>query len=97
MTADELTRVFGARVLRERISRGLSMRALAAKGDGLGIGTISRAECGHEVWLSSAAAIASALGIPLTTLIAEPDCAVCDGQPPGGFTCNGCGKGGGDS
>jgi transcriptional regulator with XRE-family HTH domain len=91
VSPDELTRVFAARILRERQARGWSLRDFAAKA-GISASTINRAERGTGVWMSCAASIADALGIPLALLVTESPCPVCDGTPPAGFTCNACGR-----
>lgn len=42
-----------------------------------------------------AAHAAQALGLTLEQLLTEPAvCKTCKGEPPAGFTCNGCGTGG---
>ena len=97
---EDIARVFGARVRRERIARGWSVRELAAK-CGISFSTISRTECAisqsvhgrnEGIALTNAVAIAKALGVPLAELLTVPDCAACDDLPPAGFTCNQCGR-----
>ena len=81
---------FSKRVTDARERRNWSMRELAAKA-GVSVSTISRAEAGHEVWLSAALRMADALGVPLEKLTRSPECAQCYDSPPPGFTCNACG------
>jgi transcriptional regulator with XRE-family HTH domain len=83
---------FGERVRRERENLGLSIRQLAVK-CGIANSTVSRAEEGHDLALSSALALAAVLDRPLAALLAEPSCPVCDGTPPAGFACTSCGTG----
>lgn len=85
--------VFGRRVRAERERRGLTLRALASA-SGVNATTVLRAEQGHDVALSIAAALAAGLDLPLSALLAELGCARCDGTPPTGFICAGCGRGG---
>jgi transcriptional regulator with XRE-family HTH domain len=92
VSPDEVVRVFGARILRERNARSWSLRELAGKCEDVSINTISRAENGQGTWLRHAADIAGGLGVRLPLLVAESDCAGCDGMPPDGFTCNACGR-----
>ena len=84
--------VFGRRVRAERERRGLTLRALA---DACGVNatTVLRAEQGCDVALSIATALAAGLGLPLSALLAELECARCGGVPPAGFICAGCGRG----
>jgi transcriptional regulator with XRE-family HTH domain len=86
--------VFGQRLKRERERRGWSMRNLSTR-SGTTINSISRAERGGDVNLSTAIAMATALGLPLGVLLGEKECARCDGKPPAGFICMACGQGGG--
>jgi transcriptional regulator with XRE-family HTH domain len=87
-----INRLFGDRVARARKEQGLSMRDLATKA-GVSGSTASRVERGTETWLSVAARIAEALGVPLAELVAEPVCGACDGSPPRPFICPACGRG----
>ena len=81
---------FGKRVKRERERLGLSQRQLATK-CGVSFSTISRAEEGGvDIALSSAIALASALGLSLDWLLSEPECETCDGTPPAGYICAAC-------
>ena len=86
--------IFGQRLKRERERRGWNMRDLHVK-SGASINSISRAERGHELTLSTAIAIAEALGLSLGVLLDEKECARCDGEPSAGFICMACGQGGG--
>ncbi len=92
MTPAEIRTVFGRRVLRERTARGWSVRELAARTSGLSPSTITRAENGHEIWLTGALAITAALGMPLAEMFTPPECGRCDGHPPAGFACPDCGR-----
>lgn len=83
--------IFGARLRRERESRGLSCAQVAIKA-GLGtykaVGSVERAA--HQPGFFTVARIAVALGVSLDALVAEPDCAACDGFPPAGWSCPQC-------
>ena len=83
--------IFGRRVRCERKRHGWSMRELSIKAD-VSIATVHGAENGKDPALSSAIALAAALGLSLGTLLAEPECARCDGKPPAGFICSACGR-----
>ena len=54
--------------------------------------SLSEPEGGSDVALSSAVAIASALGLSLDWLLSEPVCETCDEMPPAGFICTECGR-----
>lgn len=82
--------IFGQRIKRERERRGWSLRDLAGKCGHAAPSTPLRAEQGHDLWLSSALAIAAAFGLPLGEMLAEPECAHCDGKPPTGWICPKC-------
>jgi transcriptional regulator with XRE-family HTH domain len=45
----------------------------------------------RHVRLEEAHAIAKALNVPLSDLMTLPDCSICNGTPPKGFTCTKCG------
>ncbi len=90
MTAQSVPPVFGHRLRREREAQGLTLRQLGAKSD-VNATTVLRAEQGHDVGLSIAVALASALGLPLAALLTEPVCAHCGGKPATGFMCLACG------
>lgn len=92
MTGTDVNRLFADRVKRKRTERGWSIRQLATKA-GISGSTASRVEHGTETWLSVAAQIAEALGVPLAELVAKPVCGQCDGSPPAGFICSACGRG----
>jgi len=83
--------VFSRRVTRERERLNWSMRELARRA-GMQTNTVIRAENGYDLALSSALALAAALGVSLGALAAEPVCGTCDGTPPAGFTCGECGR-----
>ncbi len=84
--------VFGRRLRAEREARSLTLRQLGAKA-AVNATTVLRAEQGHDVALSIAVALASALGLPLAALLADLQCGRCDGMPPAGFICSTCGRG----
>jgi transcriptional regulator with XRE-family HTH domain len=93
MTPDELRAVFGKRARKARLARRWSVRELADRSGGvLSPSTITRAERGREIVLGAALAIAGALGLTASELLAEPECARCDGEPPAGFSCPDCGR-----
>ena len=92
MTPAEIRAVFARRLGRERERQGWSVREMASKGEGVLASTISRAENGHEIWLSAALAMADVLGLTLAEMFGEPDCANCDGKPPARFSCPECGR-----
>jgi transcriptional regulator with XRE-family HTH domain len=91
VTAQSVPPIFGHRLRAEREAQGLTLRQLGAK-SGVNATTVLRAEQGHDVALSIAVALASALGMPLAALLAEPVCARCDGSPRPGFMCLACGR-----
>ena len=82
--------LFGQRIRRERERRGLTLKALGDKCGGLNASTMLRAEQGFDPALSTAFALSSALGLSLDALLAEQECATCDGTPPAGFICSEC-------
>ena len=94
MTRQDPGKLFGARIRRERSSRGWSCAELAKKaGLGASHNSVSRIEtAAGEPGLFRAAAVAAALGLSLDALLAPSDCGTCDGLPPAGFTCQACGK-----
>ena len=85
--------VFGHRLRQERECRNWTLRQFGTAA-GVNATTVLRAEQGHDVALSIAVALAAALGLPLAALLAELECARCDGAPPSGFVCLACGRGG---
>jgi ribosome-binding protein aMBF1 (putative translation factor) len=89
---DRLLQRFGRRVTRERDHRGWSMRELARKAD-VSVSTVQRAErATGDLYLSLAACICAALGVPLSQMVADAECDTCDGMPPAGFICEACGQ-----
>lgn len=93
MTPGEMRVVFGRRARKARLERRWSIREMAGRSGGvLSPSTITRAERGREIVLGAALAIAGALGIPASEMLAEPECARCDGEPPAGFSCRDCGR-----
>ena len=89
----EIPAIFGQQIKRERERRGWNIRDLSAK-SGTSINSISRAERGHDLMLSNAIAITAALGLSLSVLLDDRECARCDGEPPAWFICVACGQGG---
>jgi transcriptional regulator with XRE-family HTH domain len=85
----EVPAAFGRRIKREREQRGWSLRDLGAE-CGMNASTILRIEGGSDAALSNAVAIAAGLGLPLSVLLTEPECARCDDRPPAGFICAAC-------
>ena len=83
---------FGRRLRQERERRNWTLRQFGTAA-GVNATTVLRAEQGHDVALSIAAALAAGLGLPLSALLAEMECARCDGAPPAGFVCLACGRG----
>jgi transcriptional regulator with XRE-family HTH domain len=81
----------GIRIQRNRTRRGWSLRTLSEKSN-VGLNTASRIERGRDATFSSVVAIAAALEISLDVLIAPSPCSICDGFPPPGYTCDGCGR-----
>lgn len=94
MTArqQEVPAIFGRRLIRERESRGWSLREAGVK-VGVSAPTVMRAEVGQDCALSTALALAAAYGRTISDLLAEGPCDRCDGQPPAGFICGECGRG----
>jgi len=91
MTPEEMRVVFGKRARKARLERRWSVREMADRSGGvLSPSTITRAERGREIVLGAALAIAGALGLTASELLAEPECARCDGNPPAGFSCPDC-------
>lgn len=96
-TKDRLTdidRKFAARVKFERESAGMSQQALADRlphpmHRQIAISNIEK--CVRSVTLGEAFIIAAALGFALEEYQPPVVCGVCYGNPPVGFTCNGCG------
>ena len=92
---DPVVALFGRRMKRAREAQEWSARELARR-SGLSASTVVRAEAASlDMNLSTAARVAGALSIPLSELVAEAICRVCDGIVPTGFTCNECGRAGG--
>ena len=81
--------VYGLRIQRERRRKGLSVRELS-ESSGMATSTVQRAEQGQDATLSTFLAIAGALVIPASVLLADPACGLCDGMPPAGFICSEC-------
>lgn len=59
------------RIYQRRMALGLSMRGLADRA-GVALGTISRAENGHELWAGTLGRIAKGLGCAVVDLM-HPD------------------------
>lgn len=94
MTGEQAVR-FGARIRRERARQGMSGFQLAKQSGLTSASIINRCERGlGEIGVFRAARIAAVLGVSLDSLLAEPSCGTCDGRPPPGFICTGCGTGG---
>ena len=91
MTQQTVPSVFGRRLQREREARHWSLRE-AGRECGLSASTVMRAEVGEDMALSNAVALARAYGVSMDALLAEPECATCDGMPPAGFICAECGR-----
>ena len=87
--APKIPPVYGLRIQRERRRKGLSIRELS-ESSGMATSTIQRAEQGQDAALSTFLAIAGALVIPASVLLADPACWLCDGMPPAGFICSEC-------
>jgi transcriptional regulator with XRE-family HTH domain len=93
MTPEEMRAVFGRRARKARLERRWSVREMAERSGGaLSPSTVTRAESGREVYLGAAFSIAGVLGTALAELLADPECARCDGEPPAGFSCRDCGR-----
>jgi len=88
---NDVPAAFGRRIKHEREQRDWSMRELGGK-SGVAPSSIQRIEKGRDVALSSALAVAAALGLSLGDAFAEPECIRCDGKPPPGFICSACGR-----
>jgi transcriptional regulator with XRE-family HTH domain len=79
-----------------RTARGLAQSDIAAKisvaGRPCHRGVIANIEIGYRrVDVDMLTAIAAALDVPPEQLLAPYTCERCDGRPPAGFTCRGCG------
>lgn len=85
--------LFGERIRRERIAHGWSQRELAEKA-GLKPDAPRKYERAlNEPGVTSALAIADALGLQLDAMLAPPGgCTDCQGKPPAGFRCLACGR-----
>ena len=90
MTSPKIPPVYGLRIQRERRRKGLSVRELS-ESSGMATSTVQRAEQGQDASLSTFLALAGALVIPASVLLADPSCGVCDGMPPEPFICPTCG------
>ena len=88
-TTPKIPPVYGLCIQRERRLQGLSVRELSEK-SGMATSTVQRVEDGQDGSLSTWLAIAGALAIPASVLLADPSCGVCDGMPPAGFICSEC-------
>lgn len=87
---------FTDRMRRFRTVRGWSQGLLAdwvrVEGVDLRDEIVTRIETGQRsVRLNEAVAIAAALRVPLTDMLAAPKCGSCNDVPPAGFTCQQCG------
>ena len=89
MTSSKIPPVYGLRIQRERRRKGLSVRELS-ESSGMATSTVQRAEQGQDASLSTFLALAGALVIPASVLLADPACWLCDGMPPEGFICSEC-------
>ena len=92
MTSSKIPPVYGLRIQRERRRKGLSVRELS-ESSGMATSTVQRVEDGQDGSLSTWLALAGALVIPASVLLADPSCWLCDGMPPAGFICSECGTG----
>lgn len=93
VTTDVVRRI---RALRHR--HGMSAQALAdlmtQHGYPVLRSAIALAENGrrHEISVDWLAAAAQALNVSITTLWHGPACLQCSDSPPGGYSCNACGR-----
>jgi len=100
VAADIIERQFGARLREIRTNKKIPQAALAARMTALGWtwhqSTVHRVEAGSQpVRLGEAASLAAILATDLNSMasgIPLPPCVKCGDSPPGGFTCNSCGK-----
>jgi transcriptional regulator with XRE-family HTH domain len=85
--------VFGERILRERKARGWSQRELAGKA-GISPDAPRKYERAlNEAGVTSALAIADALGLQLDAMLRPPGCCgTCRNEPHAGFRCLACGR-----
>lgn len=86
--------LFGRRLRAERDRRGWTVRETARQAGIVSFSTVSRAESGFDIYLSSAVALAGAVDIALADMVAEVKCGTCMDDPPAGFTCRTCGADG---
>lgn len=85
----------GARIRAARMNVGMTQADLA-KAASISRPQIANIEAGvTDTPLRVFTAIVRALGADASALLREPACQQCADQPPVGFTCNACGKGGG--
>ena len=81
--------VYGRRIQRERHRKGWTLRQLV-KASGMSTSTVARLESGQDASLSTFLAVAAALEVPASVLLADPSCWLCDGSPPPGMICSEC-------
>ena len=81
--------VYGLRIQRERHRKGWTVRELT-QASGMAHSTVHRLEQGHDASLSTFLAVAAALEMPASVLLADPSCWLCDGSPPPGMICSEC-------
>jgi transcriptional regulator with XRE-family HTH domain len=93
---DRVPSWIGMRIARLRKERGWAVRELGRK-TGLAGSGLANIEAGNDFRISSAIALAEAFGVGLADLLAEQECAHCDGRPPAGFMCPECGRLGGEA
>jgi transcriptional regulator with XRE-family HTH domain len=96
VSADPIVPVFAARLRRARLARHWTLRDLAER-SGISSAGLSKIENSQaDPGLSTVARIARAFGMTVGQMVAESLCERCDDTPPAGFTCNECGRKGGD-
>ena len=88
-TQGKILPVYGLRIQRERHRKGWTLRQLV-KASGMSTSTVARLEGGQDAALSTFLAVAVALEIPASVLLADPSCWLCDGSPPPGMICSEC-------
>jgi transcriptional regulator with XRE-family HTH domain len=94
---DPATLFLGRRVREIRHARTLSQAALSDRlrelGSPLGRTAVVHLETGKRetVTVQEMLALAQALDVPPTALLADMSCSTCWGAPPTGFSCNACG------
>jgi transcriptional regulator with XRE-family HTH domain len=82
----------GARIRAARINAGLTQADLA-KAAGVSRPQVANIEAGvTDTPLRVFVAMVAALKLDPTNALREPTCDACGDQPPGGFTCNACGR-----